>query len=298
MDQIDKQIALENTFSRKSINTHIDAAIRADINSELKVQQGIILIKHWLKKDYYKSKAARLAQLDPLSIDQLVRDVFTTIAYYQKPELFVSVTGQLARKFGFDDHRDSIITIAEIVGILCQTDAFDIKKESEQSSLRIVNRLELPTDLVNRMNSSMYLPPMVCQPEIITSNYESGYLTHNDAIMLGQNNSHDGNLCLDIINLQNSIPLKLDLEFLNTVYEIPTHKLDTKEKSKQWFTFVKNSHAVYDLINEWGSEFWLTNKPDKRGRLYAQGYHITTQGSPFKKAMIGLANEELVTGVP
>jgi len=47
-----------------------------------------------------------------------------------------------------------------------------------------------------------------------------------------------------------------------------------------------------------GNEFYLTNKVDKRGRIYSQGYHINTQGTSFKKAMIDLAHEELVTGMP
>lgn len=299
MDKVDAQLSIEAAYSRKHINKYIDSAIRADINSELKVQEGVILMNRWLQGDYYDTKAARLAQLDPLSVDQLVRDVFTTIAYYQTPELFVSVTGQLARKLGFSDHRDSIMTIAEIVGVLCQTDAFDVYKANENASLTIINRLDLPVDLVDLINRSMYLPPMVCSPEPVTSNYESGYLTHNDSIMLGQDNCHDGNLCLDIINLQNSIPLKLDQEFLDTVYERPTHELDTLEKMEQWSTFVIESHKIYDVILEEGDgEFWLTHKTDKRGRLYAQGYHITTQGSPYKKAMIELAATEVVTGVP
>jgi DNA-directed RNA polymerase len=50
------------------------------------------------------------------------------------------------------------------------------------------------------------------------------------------------------------------------------------------------------MINS-GNEIYLTNKVDKRGRIYAQGYHITTQGTSFKKAMLELAHEELVTGI-
>jgi DNA-directed RNA polymerase len=44
--------------------------------------------------------------------------------------------------------------------------------------------------------------------------------------------------------------------------------------------------------------FHLTHKVDKRGRIYSQGYHVNTQGAAFKKAMIELAKEELIEGVP
>jgi len=35
-----------------------------------------------------------------------------------------------------------------------------------------------------------------------------------------------------------------------------------------------------------------------RGRLYSQGYQITTQGTGFKKAAIEFSTQELVEGVP
>jgi DNA-directed RNA polymerase len=47
-----------------------------------------------------------------------------------------------------------------------------------------------------------------------------------------------------------------------------------------------------------GNHFYLTHKVDKRGRIYACGYHINTQGTAFKKAQLELVNEEIVTGVP
>ena len=47
-----------------------------------------------------------------------------------------------------------------------------------------------------------------------------------------------------------------------------------------------------------GNKFYLNHKVDKRGRIYCSGYHITTQGTAFKKASIELAHEEIVTGTP
>ena len=52
------------------------------------------------------------------------------------------------------------------------------------------------------------------------------------------------------------------------------------------------------LLAKQGNQFYLTHKVDKRLRLYAQGYHVTTQGSPFKKASIELHKEEIVNGAP
>ena len=139
---------------------------------------------------------------------------------------------------------------------------------------------------------------MVCEPLNLENNYSSGYLSHTDSLILGNGNHHDGDICLDVLNLVNKVPMRLDIDFLKTVTEEPTFELDTAEKVHQWAQFKKQSTELYVLMAEQGNEFYFTNKVDKRGRIYAQGYHITTQGTAFKKASLELAKEELVGGVP
>lgn len=72
---------------------------------------------------------------------------------------------------------------------------------------------------------------------------------------------------------------------------------DTIEHKISWDKFKYDSYCLYSTIAKQGNRFWLDQKVDKRGRMYAEGYHITTQGKPFKKAMIELANEEIIEGV-
>jgi DNA-directed RNA polymerase len=96
----------------------------------------------------------------------------------------------------------------------------------------------------------------------------------------------------------NKVAMSLDLEFLCKVEEDPTFIIDTAEKQEQWKKFKRQSYSFYDLMAGQGNTFYLTHKVDKRGRIYAQGYHITTQGSAFKKAMLELSTQEYVTGVP
>ena len=54
---------------------------------------------------------------------------------------------------------------------------------------------------------------------------------------------------------------------------------------------------MFILMLNQGNRFYETHKVDKRGRLYSIGYHLNTQGSAFQKAMIELADEEIVEGV-
>ena len=300
----------EHRFSRKFINKYIEESITK--YHQDKVDKGVQLLNEWLEhwlapwtdqcesEKHHTTKSGRLSQLSDLNVEQLVMDVMVTIAYYWTPTLFVSVTAQLATRLGFDDRKDSIQTIAEMVTVLCYADAYNITKETRESSLMVANALSLPSELLEAMERSQYLPPMVCKPQILESNYESGYLTHNDSLVLGKDNGHAGDLCLDVINLQNQTALSLDLEFLSSVEEQPnpSKPLDTLDKQHLWNRMKETSYAIYSLLAQQGNQFWLTHKPDKRGRLYAQGYHVTTQGTSFKKASIELHHQEIVEGVP
>lgn len=290
------QELIEKSYSRK----HIDAKIRKSMDAndwvQAKILEGVSYIEEFLSGAYYDSKNKRLEQIKDLDIPDMVMDILTGIAYIQKPELFTSVTAQLASRLKFDDKRDAIATVAELVAVLCNTDLFDITKESRQASLYIVSRIPLEDSLVDYINHSEYLPPMVCEPLELTHNFSSGYLTHNDSLILGSGNHHDGDLCLDVLNKMNKVALKMDTEFLSKFEEVPTFELDNQDKIDGWNTFKEQSYRFYMLMNQQGNKLYFNHKVDKRGRIYCCGYHLSTQGTAFKKAMLELSNEEIVEG--
>jgi hypothetical protein len=162
----------------------------------------------------------------------------------------------------------------------------------------VVSRIPLPDTLIEFIENSQYLPPMLCEPLELVHNHSSGYLTHNDSLILGSGNHHDGDICLDVLNTINKVAFKLDLDFLSKVEEEPTFDLDSQDKIDQWMRFKKQSYYFYSLMAQQGNRFYFNNKPDKRGRTYACGYHINPQGAAFKKAQLELYREELVQGVP
>ena len=298
MLQIQRQINIEEQYNRKHIDKKIRAEIEANPDMQAKIDQGIQLITEYMAKDYYESKNARIAQLQGMDLCALVTEIFVGVAYCQTEELFTSVTAMMAGRLRFSDKLDAIKTIAELMAVLCLTDAFDILKANKSSSLMVVSRIPLSADTLRFIENSQYLPPMVCSPLELTNNYSSGYLTHNDSLILGTGNHHDGDLCLDVLNKLNQIPLALDTDFLCSVEEDPTFVADTPEKAQQWENFKRQSYEFYLLLAQYGNKLYLTWKVDKRGRIYSQGFHINVQGTPFKKAMIELAKQEIVTGVP
>ena len=297
-----KHIVLQEMNEERYNRKHIDAKIRKAIDESAEMQDkiahGITLIQQYMAGQYYESKMKRIEQLRQLDLRTLVMEILIGVAYCLKPELFTSVTAQIACRLKFSDRKEAITTVAELMAMLCITDAFDIDKADKMASLMVISRIPLPEKVVEFIQNSEYLPPMVCEPLELTHNFSSGYLTHNDSLILGSGNHHDGDICLDVLNLMNKVALRLDTEFLSKVEEEPTFEIKDQEQAELWMDFKRQSYSFYRLMVECGNQFYLTHKVDKRGRIYAQGYHITTQGTAFKKAQLELANEELVTGVP
>lgn len=298
-DFIELQKDTEYRYSRKHVLKAIKDYLLADPDIQMKVNEGRALLNKWLNtKTFHETKVSRLRELQDLDTRELAETIIThSSIYFGEPELFVSFTSQLSSILGFSDKSQAIATIAEIVVVLAELDVYDIVKPSRNASLMVISRINLPQEMRNAVERSHYLPPMLIEPDLVFNNYQSPYLTFNDCQILGKGNGHTEDICLDVINTQNSVQLRLNVEFLDRVDEDPTHELDTIEKEKEWAKFKQQSREVYALIADTGNAFWLTHKVDKRGRLYANGYHVTTQGSPFKKAMIELAEPEHVTGI-
>lgn len=295
----DAQLQLEYQFCRKHIDRYILKEIRDNPEMMSKVQHGVSLLEEWMSQDYFPSKNKRINELRELDLEKLVLDAFVQVSSCMIPELFTSVSAQFAGRLGFNSKAPAIRTAAELLAVLTNAYAFDIIKPGQYESLVVQSHIPLSKELLGFIAQSQYLPPMVCEPKSVRHNYESGYLTFNDPLILKPWNQHDQPQALDVINTQNKVKLKLDTEFLSLVEEYPKVPEEemTHEQRQQWAQFKRSSYEMYLRIAQF-DQFHLTNKYDKRGRMYAQGYHINTQGAPFKKAMVEFAEEETVTGVP
>jgi hypothetical protein len=195
----------EDQFCRKHIDKKIRAEILANPDTMAKLKEGVQRVYAYIGQPYYASKNARIEQLRKKDVNSMVLEIFVGVAYIQRPELFTSVTSQMAARLGFSDRAAAITTVAELLAVLCQTDAFDIMKESRQASLMVVSRIPLSEGLLHFIDNSEYLPPMVCEPLPLTHNHSSGYLTHNDSLILGSGNHHEGDICLDVLNTMNKV---------------------------------------------------------------------------------------------
>lgn len=295
----DMQLANERRFARQHIDGYLRDYIKNDPELWPAVLDGVTLLQDWVNTEFsYESKRIRVSALKTMDLNELVLDVIVGSAYCRGPELFTSFTAQMAGKLGFDDKLDSIKTVAEITAVLCDTNLFDLIKNDRFDSWKIESNIELDLRLQEFIKNSCFLPPLVMLPKVLRHNKDTPYLTIGQESRILNKGHHNEDICLDVINKKNATELCLDVEFLCLVEETPNSPLDSPEKVTAWNNMKVQSYEFYHLMVAQGNKFYLDHKPDKRGRLYAVGYHISTQGSPIKKAMIELAKQEVVTGVP
>jgi len=308
----DQQTINEQAFYKGNIDKRLLEGFRTSNFMKYKIKQGVSLLTSWLNKgEYYPKKQERVNQLKQLDIEKLVEKVLLTTIYCFRDELLVSVAVQLVSVLKFDDKPDGVKTAAELLGVLCQTDLYDVNKDT-RDRLTIISKIEIESSLKYEMGLAMNMPPMVCKPKSIKNNHTSGYLTFNDSVVLGKDNNHGGNLCLEVLDSLNKTPLNLNLEFLKQVNEeIDEEKIKQKiseAKTRKevrklenqlynWEEFREQSKQVYLLLAKQGNKFYMTHKVDMRGRIYAQGYHVNYQGMSYKKSSIELANKEIVSGL-
>lgn len=144
--------------------------------------------------------------------------------------------------------------------------------------------------------------PMVVPPKLVKNNKENGYLTSKGSIIL-RNNHHMDDVCLDHINRVNAMRLTINHEVARMVknkwrnLDKPKEgeaKQDFERRRRAFEKYDRTAKDVIKLLQQNGSDFYLTHKFDKRGRTYCQGYHVTYQGAAWNKAVIEFANQEVI----
>jgi hypothetical protein len=169
----------------------------------------------------------------------------------------------------------------------------------------VVIRFEIGADVQAELDRYQFPLPMVVPPLQVKGNEDTGYYTSKGSIIL-KDNHHDGDVCLDHINRVNRTRLRINpvvaAKVQNSWKNLDKPKVDEEysdyeKRVKQFKKYDSTSRDVMlHLGISNGSEFYLTHKVDKRGRTYCQGYHVNYQGTPWNKAVIEFATQELPTG--
>lgn len=177
----------------------------------------------------------------------------------------------------------------------------DLVDWSPSLALFIV-KFTISADVQEELDRFQYPLPMVVEPKPLRTNRDTGYFLGSGSVIL-RNNHHEDDVCLDHLNRMNTIKLTINQDVVRMVKNSWKSLDKSKEgETKDEFDRRRKAFAKYDrtskdvitLLMKENDHFHLTHKYDKRGRTYACGYHINTQGNPWSKAIVEFAHKELI----
>lgn len=233
-------------------------------------------------------------QFSPLSDNPFEIDVIVQI-YLHKQADVPTMVGLFSPKWGSPEEVG--LMLIECV----EADLLDFDIETERFTLKY----GITTDVEDMLARYQFPLPMVVKPNKVTNNtMGSGYFDKKGRIVLnGSDVFDDEDLCLDHINRMNSVGLSLNMDVAASAEGnmiIPKRKVgegfeDFRKRKKQAEMFYNHSLEVMKGLKALGNTFWLTHKYDRRGRSYCVGYHISSQGDDYRKAVLELSRKEVIT---
>jgi len=297
-----EQIHQEEFFSKKNIRR----LVREDIERNLdgKITQCKQLLADFLAQEYLYSRGARVTHLVDhlyngyISGDEIVLDVLVACLSVESQSI-QAVCGAIYPSLKYLEDIDGVKMVADILFVLCESDLYDIyHNSSKELCIRSVYKLDPIT--LQAINRTKFLPPMLCKPNKVVSNYDCGFLTFKEHCVLKRHNHHDLPISLDVLNIQNAIELSLDPFVLEWDKEFKMKEeykdktvLQLKEIKHQFELAKAETYSLYEELV--GRVFHLLHRNDSRGRLYCSGYSISYQSSEYDKAVINIAKKEYIT---
>ena len=189
---------------------------------------------------------------------------------------------------------------ADALLLACQIDLVDWNPRTKQ----FIVKYDITPDVQQELDTYQFPMPMVVPPKELQDNTDTGYYTSRNSVIL-KDNHHDFDVCLDHLNHVNSVKLTLNHRVTSMIknqwrnLDKPKTGEDPAEYKKRVKAFEKYDRTAYEVMGHLdiaGTEFYLTHKYDKRGRVYCQGYHVNYQGNTWNKAVIEFADQETVDG--
>ncbi len=233
-------------------------------------------------------------QFAPITDSPFEIDVIIQI-YLHKQADVPTMVGLFSPKWG--EPQDVADMLVECV----EADLIDFDMETQKFTFKY----GITSDIEDMLARYQFPLPMLIRPNtVLNNNMGSGYCDKSGSIVLnGSSIFREEDVCLDHINRANSVGLTLNLDVVSSPEGnmiVPKRKPGEdfeahRKRKKQAKIFYDTSLEVMQGLMALGNEFWLTHKYDRRGRSYAVGYHINSQGTDYNKAVLELSNKELIS---
>jgi hypothetical protein len=226
--------------------------------------------------------------------DGFVVELLVQMVLHRRAQPSVLI-GILARFF----NGDFAVTAAHLEAVVTHTALVSF----DMAHMVFILNLDVSNDVKELMHQYQYLPPMIVEPLAVTGNRGSGYLNDRKDSLLLKDNHHDGDLALDSINRFNRTRFSLNQRVIkgirNTRKGLNQPKEDEsfqdfRKRVEAFEKFERDCMHIFAMLVNEDNCFYLTHQVDKRGRTYSQGYHCNYQGNDYAKAVLELADAELV----
>lgn len=292
-NKLEIQRATEEKHSKRFIDSKIREELLEDPEFKAVLTVGEMAIQqHIDNPNHHQSVKDRLS-LFSIKPSDAVLAVFIVLFKQCQPVItLANAVGIVVTRLGLNKESWGFTTASEILAALEQCGVYEIHTGSAGEQVMLEMYFGLSPQTTKYIQDTMYLPPSLIEPDKLTNAFDWDSLTSKSSMVLGQDN-HCEHLALDSLNKFNNVKLTLNKSLLTQLNE-PVPEFTNKEHHDEWHRFTRQSYDVYKYIIQEGNEFYLYNKYDKRGRTYSQGYHINTQGTSFKKAMIEFADKEII----
>ena len=307
------QVELEEYFSKTKARDFVLDLLLEDKDGMELIGQGTELLEAWcVLPSKYETKQQRRDTLAKMEVHKIVQRVFVDVLMMPKPASLANVATALGISLGFEEAKQGITLAGEILAVLSHTGFFGLSRKDKNATYYIYPHAMLTDEEWEIATRGMYMPPLIEKPKMLKHNRSTPYHTIKDESLIlgGHHNHHDYYICQDVLNKQNNIPLCLNEDFINNILEEATYDLDAVKgmdtmpvmmaremlhnQRRNWEIHIEQSVMVYETVYNEGNRFYIPNKVDKRGRIYAQGHHINPMGSDYKKASVDLCDKEII----
>lgn len=250
------------------------------------MQTACDLALHWAYTTYsYESKNNRIQewrqQMVPCDLPfyTVMCQIFIATLTHPQGMPYQALIGYIKNEVLCQDPLDQAKCAAELIALAYQADLVAITRTSDKTLL-VSTEFVLPVEIpefarhlpcFNRPTAIDFVPILGCRFK-----------------------QHEKDICLDHIERMNSIALSLDERIIDVMEEYQKSEPETTEQEEQWQEFNRRSAETYQTVLENGNRFYLRHNYDTRGRCYCEGYYINYQGSQYKKAIVQLADKEVV----
>lgn len=234
-----------------------------------------------LQEHGYASKNSRIREWAPEQTDlyEIVTQLFIGTLLHPEGMTYQAMIGYLSGLVRCANPLDRAKCAAEVIAIAFQQDLVTLTRLSDQTLL-VATEFELPVEIpVFDKHKPLFHPPApVDYNPILGCHFKQ----------------HEQDICREHIDRMNSIALSLDERIIDAMEEYQKSEPETTEQEEQWQEFKRRSAETYQTVLENGNRFYLRHNYDTRGRCYCEGYYINYQGSQYKKAIVQLADKEVV----